>query len=86
MAAEGKLVVNINDPEDVGGPTERRVSIQGKRSFSEIGNASLVAGEKPRNISRDLFCFVLGVGKYGSFKTEKVSVLFTRSGFDLINM
>jgi len=71
MTEETKLVVNVNDPEE--GGVQRRGSLRGQRTASEVGGGTLTKDEAPRDISRDLFCFVLGVGKYGSHKTAEVS-------------
>lgn len=62
-----KLVVNVHDPE---AQPARRNSIKGIRADSEVGDAKLLKDEAPRNIVRDLYCFVLKTGKHGYHKTD----------------
>ena len=68
MASDTTQLIPLADPEH----GDRKSSIKGKKSSSVVGNAPLFAEEKSRDISRDLFCFVLGADKYGSFKTKEV--------------
>ena len=72
MGDETKLMVNINDTE----AGYMRESVRGVHNESEVGHAHLVKGETSRDASRELYCFVLGVGKHGSHKTLEVRFRF----------
>jgi len=69
------VVVNVHDPES----GVRRSSIKGKQSTSDIGVAPKSNKGEDRQKSRDLYCFVLGADKYGSFKTKEAAEEFRQT-------